>query len=145
MALVEINNGVHSNELIGGTAVSALTANVTLTAASTDTIEAGTLLAGADGAYTVCESGGTAAVILAHAVTPEEAGDITVTVYTRGQFNAEKLVAADGDTVTAHADELRSVGIYLTGIKGLDVESDDTESESDETTSETTSDETTTE
>ena len=39
----------------------------------------------------------------------------TATVYVSGRFNRNQLhVTADGDTVTAHEEQLRDYGIYLT-------------------------------
>lgn len=108
--------GVEFDEIIGGTTVKAMTANGTLTVDEAGTVERGTLLSGTDNTYTVCASGGEATAILAHDVVVEEAGDVTATVYTAGLFNRDRITVADGDTVDAHEDELRSLGIYLTHI-----------------------------
>lgn len=124
MAYVEELQGVHYDELIGGTAVSPLNKNVVLSGVAANTVvPKGTLLAlGTDGKYVVAAKAGdsvpAASAVLAHEVTQgTDAVDITVTVYVRGLLNREKLVAASGDTVDAHEEELRSVGIYLTSLK----------------------------
>ena len=123
--LVEELQGVHYDELIGGTAVTPLTKNGTLAnVAATTVVPKGTLLAidAASGKFVVAAKAGTsvpaANAILAQGVTQgDDTDDIAVTVYTRGLFNREKLVAASGDTVDAHEEELRAVGIYLTSVK----------------------------
>lgn len=130
--LIGIMDGVHHDELLGGTAVTPLIANVTLTAAAAGVIKRGTLLAVASGKYAAVAKGGTAVAVLAADATAAAAGDITATVYVRGIFNREKLIVADGDTADAHEDELRKIGIYMTGLLGVAQEaaadnSDDTE------------------
>lgn len=125
MAYVEDVQGVHYEELIGSTAVTPLLKNGTLSGvASQNVVKKGTLLAidAASKKYIVAAKTGdsvpTACVILAKEVTQGSGSDdITVTVYTRGMFNREKLVAASEDTVDAHEEELRDVGIYLTSVK----------------------------
>lgn len=125
MAYIEEVQGVHYDELIGGTAVTPLTKNGALAnVAATTVVPKGTLLAidASSGKYIVAAKAGasvpTANAILAQEVTQgDDTSDIAVTVYTRGLFNREKLVAASGDTVDAHEEELRAVGIYLTSVK----------------------------
>lgn len=125
MAYVEDVQGVHYEELIGSTAVTPLLKNGTLSGvASQNVVKKGTLLAidAASKKYIVAAKAGdnvpTACAILAKEVTQGSGSDdITVTVYTRGMFNREKLVAASEDTVDAHEEELRDVGIYLTSVK----------------------------
>lgn len=119
MGLVTTFAGVHYDELIGGTAITPMTANVTITAADTEIIKRGTVLQEADGKYTAAAADSEAVAIVAEDIVPAAAGDLIGTVYTRGLFNAEKLIVADGDTVEAHEAQLRKVGIYLTSIKGL--------------------------
>lgn len=125
MAYIEEMQGVHYDELIGGTAITPLIKNGVLTGVAADTeVPKGTLLAvdAASGKYIVAAKAD-ASVPLANAILAkgvmrgEDTGDIAVTVYIRGLFNREKLVAASGDTVDAHEEELRDVGIYLTGVK----------------------------
>ena len=43
--------------------------------------------------------------------------DTVGTVYVSGRFNREKLIAAAGDTVDAHEEELRAKSIFLTSLK----------------------------
>ncbi len=124
MAYVEEVQGVHYDELIGGTAVSPLTKNGALASvAAKAVVKKGTLLAiNTAGKFVVAAKAGTnvpvaCAVLAQEVVQGSGTDDITVTVYTRGLFNREKLVAADGDTVDAHEEELREVGIYLTSVK----------------------------
>lgn len=125
MAYVEELQGVHYDELIGGTAVTPLIKNGLLSSVTAKTVvPKGTLLAidGTSGKYVVAAKAGTSvpaasAVLAAEVTQGDGTSDISVTVYTRGLFNREKLVAASGDTVDAHEEELRTVGIYLTSIK----------------------------
>lgn len=118
MAYVEEMQGVHYDELIGGTAVPVINKNVTLAAAAAAvTYAKGTLLSVDGGKYSPTATGGTAVAVLAADVAMDTA-DQVATVYVSGMFNRERLVAASGDTVDAHEEELRNVGIYLTSIKG---------------------------
>ena len=110
-------SGVEFDEVIGGTAVKTMTANGTLTVEAGTTVR-GTLLSGTGNAFAICAAGETATAILAQPVVSEEGGEETVTVYTKGLFNRDRIVVADDDTIEAHEDELRSVGIYLTHIIG---------------------------
>ncbi len=118
--------GVSYDELLGSTAVTALTANVTVAklSAAAD-YKRGTLLGvvTASGKYAIVDSGAStgeqvASVVLARDLTVGTENDVTATVYTRGIFNREKLIvkAAD-DNATKHEEDLRKVGIYLTGVK----------------------------
>ena len=105
------------DELIGGTSVTPLVFNATVTAAAEGTIKKGTLLSEAAGKFTPAAANATAAAILADDIVAAEAGDVTGTIYVRGIFNREKLIAASGDTVVAHEPELRKIGIYMTSVK----------------------------
>lgn len=118
-------DGVTYDELFGGTAVAAMTANVTIAALSAAaSYKRGTLLGvvTASGKYAIVDSAATtgeevASVVLAKDI---EVGtdDVVATVYTRGIFNREKLVVkAESDSASAHEQELRKVGIYLTSVK----------------------------
>lgn len=111
MAYAETQTGVTYDELCGGTAISAMTKNITLGTAAAAALARGTLLK-VDG--TVCAKSEVASYILVKDVAVD---DTVITVYSRGLFNAEKLVAQSGDTVRAHEEELRKVGIYLTALK----------------------------
>lgn len=118
-------DGVTYDELFGGTAVAAMTANVTIAALSAAaSYKRGTLLGvvTVSGKYAIVDSAATtgeevASVVLAKDI---EVGtdDVVATVYTRGIFNREKLVVkAESDSASAHEQELRKVGIYLTSVK----------------------------
>ena len=126
MAYVEELQGVHYDELIGGTAITPLTQNGSLSGVAAKTVvPKGTLLAvdSPSGKFVVAAKAGSsvpvASAVLAAEVAQgdDDTSDISVTAYVRGLFNREKLVAASGDTVDAHEAELRDVGIYLTSIK----------------------------
>ena len=106
---------VETNEhisLLAGPEVKALTKNVTIVAAA-DAIEAGTLMSTATSPATVTAKAGAADAVLANAVAK---GDTVATVYITGRFNRAALKAADGDTVDAHEEELRKLGIFLTTV-----------------------------
>ncbi len=118
-------DGVTYDEIIGGTAVAVMTANVTIASLSAAvSYKRGTLLGvvTASGKYAVVDSAATtgeqvASVVLAQDI---EVGteDVVATVYTRGIFNREKLIVkAEADSASSHEEELRKVGIYLTGVK----------------------------
>ncbi len=118
-------DGVTYDELFGGTAVAAMTANVTIAALSAAaSYKRGTLLGvvTASGKYAIVDSAATtgekvASVVLAKDIEVGTA-DVVATVYTRGVFNREKLVVkAESDSASAHEQELRKVGIYLTSVK----------------------------
>lgn len=124
--LVSKFDGVTYDELFGGTAVAALTANVTIAKLSAAaSYKRGTLLGvvTASGKYAIVDSTATtgeqvASVVLAGDVEVGTADDVVATVYTRGIFNREKLtVKAAADSASAHEGELRKVGIYLTSVK----------------------------
>lgn len=127
--LTETMDGVTYDELIGGTAVTPILHNVTLTAADTNRISKGSLLSEASGKFSVCAKSGTAAAILARDAQADAAGDIAATVYVAGEFNREKLICADGDTVDAHESELRKIGIYMTSLHGAAVPQADSDTE----------------
>lgn len=129
MAYVEEVQGVHYDELIGGTAVPVITKNVTLKGVTAEYAR-GTVLSLVGGKYEICDTTGigdsgtdpnpakAASAILAQAVKLTGT-DAVATVYTAGMFNREKLVVKNAeDTIEAHEEELRAVGIYLTSIKG---------------------------
>lgn len=125
MAYIEEVQGVHYDELIGSTAVTPINRNVVLSGVAANTVvKKGTLLAmGSDGKYVVAAKAGesvpAASAVLANDATQgADAVDITVTVYIAGMVNREKLIVQAEDTVDAHEEELRDVGIYLTSIKG---------------------------
>lgn len=124
--LVSTMDGVTYDELIGGTAVAVMTANVTIAKLSAAAAyKRGTLLGvvTASGKYAIVDSAAStgekvASVVLAQNVAVGTDNDVVATVYTRGIFNREKLLVKDaGDNATKHEDELRKVGIYLTSLK----------------------------
>lgn len=124
--LVEIMAGVTYDELFGGTAVAALTANVTIAKLEKEAVlKRGTLLGvvTTSGKYTVVDSEAStgeqvASVVLAQDTVVGADNDVVATVYTRGIFNREKLlVKVAGDNATKHEEELRKVGIYLTSVQ----------------------------
>lgn len=122
MAYTEKIKGVEYDELIGGTAITAMTANVTLKGVTANYVR-GTLLAVKDGKYEIVDSKNEAAELkVANVVLAEDVelkgSDVVATVYTRGLFNREKLVVKESDdNATKHEEELRKVGIYLTALK----------------------------
>lgn len=122
MAYTEKIKGVEYDELIGGTAITAMTANVTLKGATASYVR-GTLLTVKDGKYEIVDSeNDDEALKVANVVLAEDVelkgSDVVATVYTRGLFNREKLVVKQSDdNATKHEEELRKVGIYLTALK----------------------------
>jgi hypothetical protein len=124
--LVSKFDGVTYDELIGGTAVAVMTANVTIAKLSAAaTYKRGTLLGvvTASGKYAIVDSAATtgekvASVVLAKDIEVGTSDDVVATVYTCGIFNREKLIVkAESDSASAHEEELRKVGIYLTSVK----------------------------
>lgn len=112
------------DQLIGGTAVAALTKNITLKGLSTEkALKRGAVLAVSEGKYQIVDAASvTPALKVANAVLAEDVvvgtGDIVATVYISGIFNAEEMsVGAASDSVQAHEEELRAVGIYLTHLQ----------------------------
>ena len=123
------------DKLIAGVAVPVMTKNVTLKG-DTATLKRGTVLALSNGKYEIVDTESeTAEVKVANTVLAEDVDanlsealkddslaedveltgdDAVATVYTAGLFNPDAMtVKASGDTVLAHEEELRIVGIYL--------------------------------
>ncbi|MDD3534252.1 MAG: head decoration protein [Candidatus Cloacimonetes bacterium] len=115
MAIYTTEKGITHDELLGGPEIPVLLANVTL--ASTNKVVRGTLLTldGTTGKAAPTAKGGKATHIAAEDVDATTA-DAVVTVYQSGRFNREKIIAASGDTVAAHEEELRAFNIYLTAL-----------------------------
>ena len=117
MAFVENTKSTYDN-LIAGVAVPLMTKNVTLKGETT-TLKRGTVLALNNGQYEIVDTESeTADVKVANAVLAEDVEltgeEVVATIYTAGLFNPEAMaVKASGDTVLAHEEELRIVGIYL--------------------------------
>lgn len=112
------------DQLIGGTAVAALTKNITLKGLSAEkALKRGAVLAVSEGKYQIVDAASaTPALKAANAVLAEDVvvgtGDVVATVYISGIFNAEEMsVGAESDSVQAHEEELRAVGIYLTHLQ----------------------------
>ena len=112
------------DQLIGGTAVAALTKNITLKGLSAEkALKRGAVLAVSEGKYQIVDAASaTPALKEANAVLAEDVvvgtGDVVATVYISGIFNAEEMsVGAASDSVQAHEEELRAVGIYLTHLQ----------------------------
>lgn len=132
------------DELIGGTAFPAMTANVTFAQATVaTTLKRGTLVAKdtATGKYAAADSTvatakvGTA--ILAYSVTLSTTADVVGTVYTSGVFNRERITLVHkGDTLATHEDELRRLGIYLTSLHGQTPDAADSPPEESEDSNE---------
>lgn len=128
MKYVEQIHEMKWDNLIGSTGITSFTANVVFAqAAEAAALERGTVLAKtADGKYVPvnpADAATKAAVaILESPVTLAKDAEVVGTVYTSGMFNRERLIVPEGDTVEAHEDELRQLGIYLTSIKGVTAE-----------------------
>ena len=112
------------DQLIGGTAVAALTKNITLKGLSAEKkLKRGAVLAVSEGKYQIVDAASaTPALKVANAVLAEDVivgtSDVVATVYISGIFNAEEMsVGAESDSVQAHEEELRAVGIYLTHLQ----------------------------
>ena len=43
--------------------------------------------------------------------------NVAITAYITGRFHREKVIAAEGDTVDAHEEELRGKGILFAALK----------------------------
>lgn len=109
MAIVE-KNTINPDVLFAGPEIPVLTKNYSLTAGTAMT--RGTLLTvTADGAASATAKAGVASAILANDVG---ATATACTAYVSGRFNRDALTVASGDTVAAHEEELRKVGIHLT-------------------------------
>lgn len=100
------------NGLLAGPEVVHLTKNVNITAGTA--MKKGTLLTTTDGTAAATVKAGVADCILAEDVDDKAT---VATVYITGRFNREMLIAASGDTVAAHEEELRGKNIYMTALK----------------------------
>lgn len=108
MAIIE-KNTITPDNLMAGPEVPVLTKNFTVTAGTA--LKRGTLLTvTADGAASATAKEGVASAVVAHDI---DATATVVTAYVTGRFNRAALICADGDTVAAHEEELRKVGIHL--------------------------------
>ena len=87
--------------LIAGPEIPVVTKNYEITAGTA--LKRGTLL-------TITAGKAAATAIVANDVDDKAT---VVTAYVSGRFFADKLIAADSDTVDSHEEELRGAGIYL--------------------------------
>lgn len=108
MAYIKDEKGVTYDGLIGGSQVKLITKNITITPGTA--IKRGAIVTAAGA---VVGSGDTAYGVVACDIT---ATDTVGTIYVSGVFNREKLIVNSGDTVTAHENELRDGGIFLSSI-----------------------------
>ena len=108
MAYIKSEEGIKFDQLIGGTLQDARTENIA-TAGGVEiprgalVTKTGVIVGAGDVAYGVV-------------AIPVEKTDTYLTVYISGEFNIEKMIVAEGDTVEAHKDELRANSIYLTSL-----------------------------
>ena len=115
-----IKDATGYDELLAGSEIAILTKNVTLKQGKV--YQRGMLLtAKKDGGTDAIKAeqtikGAAADYILRTDVDATKA-DTVGTVYVSGRFNREKLIAAAGDTVNAHEEELRTKGIFLSSLK----------------------------
>ena len=120
--LAKIQAGLSFDNLIGGTAITLMTANVEIEKLAAEAVlKRGTLLGKkTDGGFAIVDSSvatgeQVASVVLAHDVAVGTEANTTATVYTRGLFNRSALIVKqEADSATKHEEELRKVGIYLT-------------------------------
>lgn len=112
MAIYESNKITAAN-LLAGPEVPVLTKNYPVTAGKA--LAKGTLLTiGEDGKAAATVKGGVASAVVAN---DADAKATVVTAYVAGRFNRETVIADSSDTVAAHEEELRKVGIHLTSSK----------------------------
>lgn len=110
-----IENATEYDELVGGSEIPALNANVTISGG--ETLKRGTLMTiNSDNTVSKTTAGKTADYVLQYDV---EASTDTVigTVFTSGRFNREKIIVDSGDSVEAHEQELRLRNIHMTSLK----------------------------
>lgn len=120
MAIRETITGQTFDELMGGTSVPFLTANVTLLAGTN--YKRGSVLGKieASGKFTLVnktatDGSQTADRVLAYDVDAL-AADAVGTTYISGTFNRTKLIVGENNTVDEHEAELRDKNIYLTAL-----------------------------
>ena len=102
------------DDLIYGSTPAPHVMTVTLAAvAGAPVYKRGTLLDEADGAYTIHGSG-TPNAILSDDVATDASGTVRAYAYRTGHFNQQKLIVADGSSITDKDKEtLRDAGILL--------------------------------
>lgn len=112
MAKLNEEQTIERTDIIGGSNVSQVQHNVSITAGTA--MVRGTLMTTADGKAAATVKGGVADCILAADVTTT---DTVATVYVKGEFIRDLLTAASDDTVAAHEEELRKIGIFMVAQK----------------------------
>ena len=123
--LAKTQAGLSFDNLIGGTAITLMTANVEIEKLAAEAVlKRGTLLGKkTDGGFAIVDSSvatgeQVASVVLAHDVAVGTEANTMATVYTRGLFNRSSLIVKqEADSAAKHEEELRKVGIYLTSVK----------------------------
>ena len=113
-----IENATEHDELIGGTEIPILNANVTIS--GTETLKRGTLMSiNNDSTVSMTTTGQIADYVLQYDVEAPLSSDTVVvgTVFTSGRFNREKIITAENDKVENHEQELRLRNIHLTSLK----------------------------
>lgn len=113
-----IENATEYDELIGGSEIPILNANVTVSGGQA--LKRGTLMSiNSDSTVSMTTSGQVADYVLQYDVEEPVGSDTSVigTVFTSGRFNREKIITASGDSVEAHEQELRLRNIHLTSLK----------------------------
>ena len=103
---------IKEDNLLAGPEITTLTKNITITAGTA--MKRGTLITMTEGKGAATKAAETASYVLARDV--DEKAEIA-TVYTRGRFNREAIIVANGDTVDKHEDELRPFDIVFTSLK----------------------------
>ena len=116
MAIKDTVTGVTNDNLFGGPEVPGLTKNITIASGAALTRGSLLTLAATSGKYSLTAAGKVASAVLS-ADTDASKADAVATVYVSGRFNREALVVDTGDTATAHEEELRDAGIFLTSEK----------------------------
>lgn len=120
MAIRTTVPGQTFDELIGGTEVAILTANITLLAGGN--YKRGSVLGKIteSGKYKLVDKAATDGSQIADVILADDAdataADTVATSYVSGIFNREKLTVADNDTISGHEEELRDKNIYLTKL-----------------------------
>lgn len=120
MAIRTTVDGQTFDELIGGTEVAILTANITLLAGGN--YKRGSVLGKIteSGKYKLVDKAATDGSQIADMILSDNAdaiaADTIATAYVSGIFNREKLTVANGDSIDGHEDELRGKNIYLTKL-----------------------------
>lgn len=103
---------IKEDNLLAGPEITTLLKNISITPGSA--MKRGTLITVTEGKGAATKAGEAASYVLARDVDEKAEA---ATVYTRGRFNREAIIVAEGDTVEAHEDELRPFDIVFTSLK----------------------------